>query len=61
MDSGATLKSLLNVTAFIKKTQLFLYNKSNIYSKSSNIFTSMYTQAMSKLRATPIKRFYLYI
>ena len=61
MDSGATLKSLFNVTAFIKKPQLFIYDKSNIYSKSSNIFTCMYTQAMSKLRVTPIKRFYLYI
>ena len=60
MDSGAILKSLFNVTAFIKKTQLFIYDKSNIYSKSTNIDTCMYTQAMSKLRATPIERFYLY-
>ena len=55
------LKSLLNVTVFIKKTQLFIYDKSNIYSKYSNIFTSMYTQAMSKLKSSTIKRFYLYI
>ena len=55
------LKSLFNVTAFIKKTQLFIYDKSNIYFKSSNIFTCMYTQAMSKLRAVPIETLYLYI
>ena len=48
MDSGIILKSLINVTAFIKKTQLFICDKSNIYSKSSNIFTCMYTQAMFK-------------
>ena len=61
MDSGATLKSLFNVTALVKKTQLFTYDKSNIYSKSSNIFTCMHTQAMSTLTASPIERFYLYI
>ena len=61
MDSGTTLKSLFNATAFIKKTQLFTYDKSNIYSKSSNIFTCMYTQSMIKSRVTPIKKSYLYI
>ena len=50
-----------NVTAFIKKTQLFIYEQSNIYSKCSNIFTCIYTQSMSKLRVPPVKRFLPYI
>ena len=61
MDLGAMLKSLLSVTAFIKKTQLFIYDKSNIYFKSTNVFTCMYTQAINKLRVPPIERFiYIY-
>ena len=44
-------KSLVNVTATIKKTQLSIYDKFTIYSKSSYIFTCMYTQVAFKLRA----------
>ena len=60
MDLGNVLKSLINVTTFINEMQLFMYNKSSIYFKSS-IYNYVHSSSI-KLRATPIKRYiHIYI
>ena len=60
MDLGHVLKSLINITAFINEIQLFMYDKSNIYFKSS-IYNYVHSSSI-KLRATPIKRYiHIYI